>query len=287
MISDYHVEVEKVPSKPGCWDVLNIKILKQNQQIGFYQRNYPSLFKTFYPFEQDGKEYALYSKDYTGTRVMSLPDCVDICGEERDAYGFCPTEYYVPKESKGKYGFVAGMVWGDDIGGDKLQFLDLSQITKGIIKREDKFGYVELTETNLKDCIEIYDYDDEEKEPTWIAIKELKRYRLHDTKENIAWNRLFEELPIGEGMLKLMKHLEKYCTKCGLYSKPRTYLAQKVNEDGSKEMIEKEFEKDEFACRCWGCKGCTCPVEYAALDKRQINQITGSNCPIHGLAKCD
>lgn len=250
MITDYHVEVEKVPSQPGCWDVLNIKILKSNQQIGEYQRNYPSFFKTFYPFEQDGKEYALYSKDYTGTRVMTLPDCVDICGEERDAYGFCPTEYYVPPQFKGKYGFVAGMVWGDDVGGDKLQFLDLSQITKGILKREDKFGYVELTEANLKDCIEIYDYDDEEKEPTWIAIKEFKRCALQDTKENISWNRLLEELPIGEGMLKLMKHLEKYCKKCGLYLKKRTYFTQKVNEDGSKEIIEKEFENDEFACGC-------------------------------------
>lgn len=251
MISDYHVEVEKVPSQPGCWDVLNVKILKQNQQIGEYKRNYSSLFKTFCPFEQDGKEYALYSKDYTGTRVMSLPDCVDICGEERDGYGFCPTEFYVPKESKGKYGFVAGCVWGDDTS-DKVQFLDLSNITKGIFKRDDRFGYIELSDA-LKDCIELNDDD----EPDWVFIKELKRYRLHDTKENIAWDRLLDELPIGEGMLKLMKHLEKYCTRCGLYSKPRTYFTQKVNEDGSKEMVEKEFENDELACKCWTYKKCT------------------------------
>lgn len=250
MITDYHVEVEKVPSQPGCWDVLNVKILKQNQQIGFYQRNYPSLFKTFCPFEQDGKEYALYSKDYTGTRVMSLPDCVDVCGEERDAYGFCPTEFYVPEESKGRYGFVAGMVWGDDVGGDKLQFLDLSEISKGIFKRDDRFGYIELSNPNLKDCVEIDDWDSKDPMDVWVAITEFKRYRINDTKENISWNRLLEELPIGEGMLKLMKHLEKYCKKCGLYLKKRAYFTQKVNEDGSKEMIEKEFENDELACRC-------------------------------------
>lgn len=250
MITDYHVEVEKVPSRPGCWDVLNVKILKQNQQIGFYQRNYPSFYQTFYPFEQDGKEYALYSKDYTGTRVMTLPDCVDICGEERDGYGFCPAEYYVPKESKGKYGFIAGTVWGDDSGGWKLQYLDLSEISKGIFKRDDRFGYLELVDLPLKDCVEIIGDEEDDLEDIWIKVNEQHIYKVCDTKENIAWNKLYEMLPIGEQMLRLMKHLEKYCKKCGLYLKNRTYFIQKVNEDGSKEMIEKEFENDDSVCRC-------------------------------------
>lgn len=279
MITDYHVEVEKVPSQPGCWDVLNVKILKQNQQIGFYQRNYSSFFQTFCPFEQDGKEYALYSKDYTGTRVMSLPDCVDICGEERDAYGFCPTEYYVPQESKGKYGFVSGCVWGDDSGGDKLQFLDLSQINKGIFKREEKFGYIELANCSLKECIQIDDTD-EDIGVVYINVSEQEHYRLDDTPENISWRKIWERLPVGDQMLKLMDYLEKrYCKKCGFYLNKRTYFMQKVNEDGSKEMVEKEFENDEGACRCK--LSITHPPKGSGLVNHRSLLHTGFPCRIH------
>src|SRR5262249_41440812 len=66
------------------------------EQIGEYVRNYPNFFDTFFPFEKDGKDYALYSTDYTATRVMELPSCRDIGGEEPSSGGFCPVEYYVP-----------------------------------------------------------------------------------------------------------------------------------------------------------------------------------------------
>ncbi len=67
------------------------------KQIGEYDRNY-SCFgeQTFCPFKSGEQWYALYSKDYTATRVMSLPDCADVCGEEPNSYGFCPVEIYVP-----------------------------------------------------------------------------------------------------------------------------------------------------------------------------------------------
>jgi hypothetical protein len=66
-------------------------------QVGEYLRNY-HLLSTFYHFRKGGQDFALYSRDYTATRVMLLPSCTDLGGEERDEDGFCPAEYYVPYE---------------------------------------------------------------------------------------------------------------------------------------------------------------------------------------------
>lgn len=230
----YFVKTNNKPNNPGEWDSLGVDIfLKDGEtevKIGEYNRNYHSLFNTFCPFELDGNEYALYSKDYTATRVMSLPDCKDLGGEESDGYGFCPTDFYVPeiciewppesdddpqpifpqhnpewqariqydggtryyypsdKENPEGYseerhlaykaeqerikplsdawhlrhpftvmtapfGFVAGCIWGDDSSW-KIQYLDLSQVSDGIIKRDDRFGYIELPGgCQLKDVI--------------------------------------------------------------------------------------------------------------------------------------
>ena len=167
-ISDrYYVREESKPSRPGCWDILDVIIFKTidegtGQQIGQYERNYPSLYNTFAPFMQHGKEYALYSSDYTSTRIMTLPDCKDLCGEERNEWGFCPTDYYVPYEPElgihGEFGFVAGCVWGDDSSW-KIQFLDLRRIQFGEIKRDDRFGYLELPDDiPLKDCVDTENY---------------------------------------------------------------------------------------------------------------------------------
>ncbi len=188
-----------------------------DKQIGEYTRNYSSLMRTFHPFQMCGNTgstpawYALYSKDYTSTRIMKLPSCEDIGGEEGDSFGFCPVDFWVPplhyteilhdegcprddkrghkpdgtkactctivhdhgcpccpetrvpnesctcKETWTKFyekyhiwrfpdrvhGFVAGCVWGDDTSW-KIQYLDLSRADEGIIKREERFGYIEM-----------------------------------------------------------------------------------------------------------------------------------------------
>jgi hypothetical protein len=199
------------------------KVSETDVQVGEYTRNYHSLMRTFHPFLMTGNSrstprwYALYSKDYTSTRIMTLPDCKDIGGEERDQWGFCPTDFWVPglhyiqticdpdcpryksadhvpdytksctcynkithghgcpinpetrvknqscisnegcKQSRREFderhmkwhfpdrvhGFIAGCVWGDDSSW-KIQYLDLSRADEGIIKREERFGYIEL-----------------------------------------------------------------------------------------------------------------------------------------------
>jgi hypothetical protein len=68
----------------------------KEEQVGAYSRNYNSLFRTFFHFRRGEKDYALYSPNYSATRIMELPSCKDIGGEELNSYGFCPVEFYVP-----------------------------------------------------------------------------------------------------------------------------------------------------------------------------------------------
>jgi hypothetical protein len=207
----YYAKVlESQPTKPGCWEYLRVGIFERyvdgnDVQIGEYQRNYSSMYRTFHPFQLRCNWYALYSKDYTSTRIMKLPSCEDIGGEERETNGFCPTDYWVPplcyiesvhpapcprattpepctcrpvhgptcpyttrpvnENASGPcdcggfdeyykwhhiwhfpdrvHGFIAGCVWGDDSSW-KIQYLDLSRADEGIIKREERFGYIQL-----------------------------------------------------------------------------------------------------------------------------------------------
>jgi hypothetical protein len=80
------------------WSTSRVDIFQGDKLIGGYDRNYAAFSEeTFEPFELDGEWYALYAPDYTSTRLMRLPSCKDIGGEERSAGGFCPTEFYVPR----------------------------------------------------------------------------------------------------------------------------------------------------------------------------------------------
>lgn len=82
----------------GAGDESLFTVLDHGQPCGSYSRNYCSFgTSTFAPFTVGQRWYALYSPDYTCTRVMSLPDCIDIGGEEPDTFGFCPVELWVPR----------------------------------------------------------------------------------------------------------------------------------------------------------------------------------------------
>lgn len=188
----YYAKVIETIKTPPSWDNYKVGVFTningQEKQIGEYDRNY-GLMSTFYPFKQNDKWYALYSKDYTATRVMSLPDCKDLCGEEEDAFGFCPVEYYIPCQNghsddpssygnwevnvgklAGTFGFVAGCIWGDDSSW-KVQYLDLSKITEGKLINEPRFGYLELPREykSLKDCFNFLNFDPTDEDP-YITI---------------------------------------------------------------------------------------------------------------------
>jgi len=218
-------KIAEIDNGPGRWHSIRVGVVRvagdSEELIGEYVRNYPNLLDTFCAFEKDGKSYALYSPDYTVTRVMELPSCKDIGGEESHPSGFCPIAYYVPayidleitysgpsdtiyadgkvlRTRKNKataedlrpissksdlrhpktggqmtvasytrpispltfypFGFVAGCVWGDDSSW-KIEYLDLQQVSQGIIRRDDRFGYIELPDNmQLADAIDMSDY---------------------------------------------------------------------------------------------------------------------------------
>lgn len=183
----YSVEIKKTIENKKGWDSYLVSVLKDGEEIGTYERNYSIVKGTFFPFCQDNEWYALYSKDYTATRVMKLPECKDLGGEERDSFGFCPVEYYVPfgpdietddPDLDGKIGFIAGCVWGDDSYW-KLRVVDLSDIKNGNLKIDERFGYHILPDLPLKDCINLRLYDIGR-----IEILTPMTYSLHEPEKN-------------------------------------------------------------------------------------------------------
>ena len=208
---------------PGGWKGLRVGIFlvspEGEEQVGEYTRNYGEFYKTFFPFKKDDKDYALYSPHYTATRIMELPSCKDIGGEEPHPAGFCPVDFFVPsyilREHKSldgsievspgnepdeetkrdsayfrvisprlyyPFGFVAGCVWGDDSSW-KIEYLDLSAVEKGVIRRDARFGYIEMPDgISLKQAIDLRDYGYDDSEPyshtALIAIR--KRFDLRD-----------------------------------------------------------------------------------------------------------
>ena len=261
----YVVDAESIKTGKDTWDVLEVSVSKvangMKEKVGRYRRGYSSLYNTFFPFVHNGKEYALFSDDYTKTSVMELPSCTKIATEETryfqwddaakpkfkpiditeeeytrltaedeakgieykdrrgHAYeGFCPVDFYVPvyrkvtfPESLGKtgkplegwltgdkcfdvkndksvpgpiqycdFGFVAGCIWGDDSSW-KIEFLDLSQVEKGIIRRDDRFGYIELpAKMNLKEAIDMSTW---EPNHPWLGVTHTTRWN-YVTKES-------------------------------------------------------------------------------------------------------
>lgn len=100
--SSYFARVTgEIQYRPGAWHGLKVGVFRrggggEEEQVGEYERNYPSLLRTFAPFRAGGRDLALYSPDYTATRLLELPSCRDIGGEERSESGFCPAEFFVP-----------------------------------------------------------------------------------------------------------------------------------------------------------------------------------------------
>lgn len=176
----YSTQELTVETEEGYGNTLKISVLNQaNKVIAQYSRNYGALMRTFEPFRQGNKMFALISTDYTATSVMDLATGKIIASETPDSGGFCPVGFYVPdwwdlhddsilpgssnwndgyENPKGNFGFVWGCVWGDDSSW-KIQYLDLSNIQDGIIVREERFGYVKLaTDPNVhpKEFIKCY-----------------------------------------------------------------------------------------------------------------------------------
>ena len=159
-------------SPPGKWTQVHVDVLDGETVIAGYDRNY-SMLHTFEPFRQGDRDFALISAHYTATSVLDLRTGLVIAAEEPAGGGFCPVGFYVPDwwdlhdgkklpgsmywhpdddqwPAAGDFGFVWGCVWGDDSSW-KVQYLDLSTVQDGVIRRDDRFGYLKLaTDTKLE-----------------------------------------------------------------------------------------------------------------------------------------
>jgi hypothetical protein len=151
-------------SEPGRWAKVHVEVLEQDRVIAEYDRNH-AMLQTFEPFRQGERHYALISPDYTATSVMDLTTGEVVAAEEPNTFGFCPVGFYVPdwhdvhgqghsypgtltwrsdyEWLTGDFGFVWGCIWGDDSSW-KVEYLDLSGIREGHLRRDDRFGYIKL-----------------------------------------------------------------------------------------------------------------------------------------------
>lgn len=128
----FSIRYHNQPSKPGCWDIVNVEVFFDGDPIGSYTRTLPSFVKeTFFPFKQGGEWYVLYSADYTATRVAKVVEgkFEDWCGEDASSFGFCPVEFYVPKyktiEEKGTTVEMFDNEYDDGV--NYQEYLDLGQ----------------------------------------------------------------------------------------------------------------------------------------------------------------
>ena len=188
----FSVEIEAIKNKPGTWDSSKFSIFRDNILIGEYIRNYHGDHLTFHPFQVGGEWYALYSAEYTCTRVMKLNETSieDWCGETPAENGFCPTEYYIPRYHKYNvddnyeyvilngseyktldefeddtigsvetgfmnFGFLSGCIWGDDSSW-KIRYIDLSDVLNKSLTITEKFGYFEMPHGfKLRECVNL------------------------------------------------------------------------------------------------------------------------------------
>lgn len=188
------------PNRPGTWDSTIVEVFRREasserlEKLCEYVRNY-SMLQTFEPFRQGAREYALISRHYQKTAVLDLATG-SVVAEEGDGVssvdGFCPVGFYVPdwwdindgriipggkhwdtdlEWPVGKFGFVWGCIWGDDSSW-KVQYLDLTGVHHGVIKRDDRFGYVELSTSGFKNpCLKVQPPDlQPSKPPSFIRV---------------------------------------------------------------------------------------------------------------------
>ena len=175
--------IDVPPRREGVWGTLRVEIVREEdgEVVGSYERNHPSLYDTFCPFRRGGRTFALYSPHYTATRVMELPSCEDLSGEDPSDGGFCPVDYFVPADREtgeaGDIGFVAGCIWGDDTSW-KIQALALSDLDQGALRRDERFGLIELpTGMRLSEAISVHPcHPDAECEGFWIEVSTVLRF---------------------------------------------------------------------------------------------------------------
>jgi hypothetical protein len=198
----YVVKGYPKPNRPGTWDSTLVEVFRRTssssglEKICQYERYY-ALLRTFEPFRQGSRDFALISRDYTKTEVLDL-ESGNVIAEEVDepeglpGGGFCPVGFYVPdwwdvndgsvipgsehwradyEWPNGEFGFVWGCHWGDDSSW-KVQYLDLRQVQQGLIRREERFGYLELATVGFENpCFNLERTELQKSVPPFIELR--------------------------------------------------------------------------------------------------------------------
>jgi hypothetical protein len=177
----------------GHWPTTALLVYRNGVLLGGYRRMYPSFaIATFMPFCWQGQWYALYSANYTCTRVLRLDESSleDWCGEAPASCGFCPTEFFAPQRFVADFGdnsvqslyekvtyatyaefladatdhdgkldypgfaFLSGCIWGDDSAW-KLRYIDYSKVTEKVLVIDERFGYHPLPPRPLAQCVDL------------------------------------------------------------------------------------------------------------------------------------
>jgi len=237
----------------GTWNQMLCNVMEvqkdgTRKKLGDFKRDYPCLYNTWEPFEQNGKFFALCSRDYTATAVMALPECEIIAEETPHDFGFCPTGFFVPTEMKshiddtdpkplpkhwqGKFGFVCGCIWGDDSSW-KIEFLDLSEINQGRITRDHRFGYVKLPGDSdaLSKFAFVSKFTDEKR----LAINIVHE---NDWEGSLKWEAEAKE---GEESIDLNKMADEM-TEC--FIKDMHYRMHEEKKQVPYELLDDRFKKD-------------------------------------------
>lgn len=172
----YVVRVAPIDNGPCAWKSSRMEVFERTADgvaaapCATWERDHGP-YETFEPFRQGDRTLALISRDYTRSAVIDLATGAVIAEEDESFYdeaktqpgaGFCPVGFYVPdwwdvhddsiipgseywdeanEWPRGEFGFVWGCHWGDDSSW-KLQMLDLRDVTRGVLRREERFGYV-------------------------------------------------------------------------------------------------------------------------------------------------
>lgn len=194
-----NVQAKQSGNPERHWGTNHVEILLKGEVIAEYDRNYPSTFHTFEPFRQGDRHYALIAPHYTATSVMDLHTGEIVASEKPAGNGFCPVGFYVPdwwdvhddsipagshflvesnERPDGSFGFVWGCHWGDDSSW-KVQYLDLSKVSEGVIARDNRFGYVELAAIGNNPS-EFIRY---EPEGGYVTFAVEKTYKIGDGSE--------------------------------------------------------------------------------------------------------
>jgi hypothetical protein len=256
--------------EPGSPTEILVEILFDGEKVGEYNRDY-ILLDTFHPFVQldpgSGKAetYALYSRNHTATRVMDLPSCEDLGGEEPRSGGFCPVEYYVPydpeRNMNGDFAFLSGCVWGDDSSW-KLMYLDLKNAQHGEVNAFSKFGYLELPDLPLRNCIDLDIYNPQDPVVVIATRQQFnldKDYVDYDSASDVDARECLYLVSEAEGLAQarpLCIYNDFYTAYAGARMRAEQWVQERVtggrvrwDDDGRRWLVEDAGEAVGFQAR--------------------------------------